>query len=117
MTYEEIIKELNSYKNLKDNWDGYGGIKPKDDIIETARNFIEILKNNNIGCPKIMVSGTGEIGIFWSSSTAYIEIDFDIKDKFTYFYNGNELFGEDDLKVERFLESKVYRKLKKEIYD
>lgn len=38
-SYNDIFKELNSYKDLKPNWDGYDGREPSDDIVNTTKNF------------------------------------------------------------------------------
>jgi hypothetical protein len=39
-------------------------ICPSNDIIITCELFLNILNENQIECPKIMVSGKGEIGLY-----------------------------------------------------
>ncbi len=100
-SYSEVIKELNSYKDLKTNWDGYGGIRPTDEIINSTKKFLEKLKENKILTPSIMVAGSGEIAIFWESKDSYIEVNFDTQEQFSFFYKiDDEIYGEDDIKVD-----------------
>ncbi len=100
-SYSEVIKELNSYKDLKTNWDGYGGIRPTDEIINSTKKFLEKLKENKILTPSIMVAGSGEIAIFWESKDSYIEVNFDTQEQFSFFYKiDDNIYGEDDIKVD-----------------
>jgi len=106
--YEKLYTELYSYKELNDNWDGYGGRKPSDEIINTVKSFIDILKNNQINNPKIMVSGDGEIALFWKNNKNYIEISFDISEHLTFFYELNKkVYGEEDIKINGNIPSKL----------
>jgi len=96
--YQKIYTELLSYKKIQSNWDGYGGIRPNDKIIDTTKNFLTILEKNKIINPNIMVSGAGEIGLFWKKQNTYIEVDFDEENLFTFFYDiDNNLYGEEDI--------------------
>lgn len=100
-SYNDIFKELNSYKDLKPNWDGYDGRKPSDDIVNTTKKFLEELKNNKISAPEIMISGIGQIAIYWKNRDSYIEVNFDMKDYLSFFYKiDGVVYGEDDLKVD-----------------
>jgi hypothetical protein len=106
--YSKLYKELSTYSKLNDNWDGYNGIKPSDDIIETVRIFLEILKNHKIHHPRIMVSGSGEVALFWKKNKNYIEIDFDIKNKLSFFYElGTDIYGEDDVVIDGSIPKKL----------
>ena len=99
--YSQVFKELNSYKDLKTNWDGYGGIRPTDEIINSTKKFLEKLKENKILTPSIMVAGSGEIAIFWESKDSYIEVNFDTQEQFSFFYKiDDNIYGEDDIKVD-----------------
>jgi len=103
--YSNLYIELFSYKELQNNWDGYEGIKPSDEIISTTKKFIDILKHNKILKPKIMVSGNGEIGLFWKNQDKYIEVDFDEAEYLSFFYKMNGIiYGEDDVTVNRIPE-------------
>jgi len=42
---ERIHQEINSYKNLKDGWDGDDSFRPSDRTIHNAINFVNSLEN------------------------------------------------------------------------
>jgi len=106
--YLDLYTELFSYKELQNNWDGYGGIKPSDKIISTTKKFIDILKDNKVLKPKIMVSGNGEIALFWKNQNRYIEVDFDEAEYLSFFYKMNGIvYGEDDVTINHIPE-KLY---------
>lgn len=106
--YKKIYQELESYKALKDNWDGYNGIRPTDEVIDATKNFLAILKNYNIMQPRIMVSGDGQIALFWKDNKKYIEVDFDIGQHFSYFYEiEKQIYGEDDVFIYDRLPTKL----------
>jgi hypothetical protein len=42
---ERIHQEINSYKNLKDGWDGDDSFRPSDETINNAINFVNSLEN------------------------------------------------------------------------
>ncbi|MBL0686560.1 MAG: hypothetical protein JJV95_03575 [Sulfurospirillum sp.] len=111
--YSKLHEELATYKELKNNWDGYNGIRPIDEIIETAKSFLNILESKNIIHPNIMVSGEGEIGLFWKKKNHYIEIDFDLENHFSYFYKlDKEIYGEDDISFEEFSQTRLNESLR-----
>lgn len=98
--YSKIEEELNSYSFLENNWDGYGAVKPSDNVIQTTRNFIKILKVHNTLKPKLMLSGDDEIALFWKNKRDYLEISIDNSSKLTYFYRlSGKVYGEDNLDI------------------
>lgn len=106
--YLSVYTELYSYKKLQNNWDGYGGIRPDDEIINSAKKFINILKYNKIFEPKIMVSGNGEIGLFWKNQNNYIEVDFDEDGHLSFFYEiDGKVHGEDDIAITENIPDKL----------
>ena len=106
--YSDLYKELSTYSDLNKNWDGYNGIRPSDDIIETVKVFLNILKNRKIHHPRIMVSGNGEIALFWKNNKNYIEIDFDLKNKLSFFYElDTDIYGEDDVVINGLIPQKL----------
>ena len=74
--YSRVILTLNEYKFLKPNWDGYGGVTPKTEVINSTIRAVNILKSNNITDMNVMVSGDGDISLFWKSFYNYLEIEF-----------------------------------------
>ena len=106
--YVSLYTELSSYRELQENWDGYGGIKPDDEMISTTRKFLNILKENQIAEPKIMLTGSGEIGLFWKNKNHYIEVDFDKNKYLSFFYEiDGKLHGEDDILIDDILPDKL----------
>jgi len=101
MKYEKIYIKLETYKTLEDNWDGYGGKKPSNATINNVFLFLELLRNNKIIEPKIMLSGNNEIGIYWKDKNVYyLEINFENNGLYSYFYEiGKQLFGKEDLTI------------------
>jgi len=96
--YQKLRSELFSYKLLKNNWDGYNGIKPSDDILNTTEHFLNTLKINKTIHPHIMLSGNGEVSLFWKNKKNYIEVSFDEKNKLSFFYELDKaVYGEDDI--------------------
>lgn len=88
---------INSYTQLPDNWDGYNGIAPEKNTTKAAIAFLNVLMHQSIITPKSMLSGSGEISLYWDNEDTYIEIGFEDGDHYTYFVDKNgEGFGEDD---------------------
>lgn len=85
MKYNELHKKLDSYKLLEDDWDGYGGLKPTYELIEVVRKFIFVLENESIKAPKLMLSSSNEIGLFWKRENYYFEMNFDNENNFSFF--------------------------------
>lgn len=95
-----MTNNLNSYKLLENNWDGKGGVKPNNSIIQTTKNFIKILENNNIAEPKLMLSGDNEIALFWNNKSNYIEISITNSKNFSYFCKFSKgIYGEDKVDI------------------
>lgn len=108
LEYEKLLQKLYSYKELPINWDGYNGVGPSIEIVATVKNFLNILKNNQIANPKIMVSCDGTIGLFWKSNHNYLEVDFDTANYLSFFYEfEKKVYGEDDLLIENRVPEKL----------
>lgn len=98
MKYNKLHEKLDSYRLLEDNWDGCGGIKPSEQLIEAVRKFLLVLENEAIKAPRLMLSGSNEIGLFWKKENYYFEINFDDENDFSYFYKiDGKIFGEDEM--------------------
>jgi len=96
--YDEVIHELDSYLELPDNWDGYNGTQPTEEVVATVKKFLNFLNDKQLHTPDIMLSGTGEVALFWKNKDDYIEVSFEDKDQLTYFFTINDKFhGEDDV--------------------
>lgn len=77
-TYDVIKNEILSYLHYKEDWDGYGGIIPKEETVKDALHFLQWL---NDSCVKVNLTpglaGDGEISFFFKMEhDAYIDIGF-----------------------------------------
>lgn len=73
-----VITKLESYKQLEYDWDGYGAIQPINSIIDNCISFCNNLSKYNTLIPNCMISGSGEVGIYWELINTYIEVTFNI---------------------------------------
>jgi hypothetical protein len=72
----KLIAQLLDYLNLKEDWDGYGGVAPTqkavNDTIQVVKTLPEI-----IPLPYPMLAGSGVIGLYWDNKEIYAEIGFE----------------------------------------
>lgn len=107
--YSQLCDKLYSYRDLKNNWDGYGGVRPKDEIIFTTEKFIKSLESSSIMPPRIMVAGSGQVALFWKNKGNYIEIDFDEEGYYSYFSKLNgKVKGYDEVAVSGYIPKDLY---------
>ena len=79
--------------------DGYNAEKPNLKIIDNAKDFITLLMTKINRFPKLMISSTGTIGLYFEPNKQnYIEIEIE-EERYSYFtkINETEIFGKDDL--------------------
>lgn len=121
-TYKKTLKELESYKLLESNWDGYDCPKPIIPNIDKAINFLNLLEKNKFQAPTPMIAGDGEVGLYWTTprdvkDSYYIEISFDTDEGYCFFYEfeknseKHELYGKEILDIS-IIEDKLFEKLK-----
>jgi hypothetical protein len=98
--FNKISKEINSYSSLREDWDGYGGTAPTNDVIALSLNFLSIINSNHLPLPKPMVSGDGAVSLYWEDKEAsiYVEVAFDESNSYSYIIkNSEDMAGEDDI--------------------
>lgn len=103
---DSLIKHLNSYHTLGEDWDGYGGVPPSEQTIADGITFVDYMSENFV-TPRIGVSGDGEISFFWESDGYYIDVGLIGDGTFSFYARGpegDELFG-DDIPITAFNES------------
>jgi len=104
---------INSYEQLPNNWDGYNGIAPERSTIKATMAFLNVLMHQSILTPKSMLSGSGEISLYWDTEDTYIEIGFEDEAHYTYFVDKNgEEFGEDDYPLSESVPNSLLQILK-----
>lgn len=81
---DKLVGVLSSYVNLGDDWDGYDGVPPTRVAVDNALAFISKLPNNLV-LPKPMLSGNGNIGLYWKTDTLYLDIEFEGDGSYSYY--------------------------------
>lgn len=70
---KEIVERIKSFRELKQNWDGYGAEPLKPSVIVAALHFVDL-----IGCsPNIEVfpAALGTIQFEWENGIYYVETE------------------------------------------
>lgn len=112
--YIVLQKIIKDYINLEEDWDGYGGIPPMKEIVVTATNLVSKLKMEEIKVPKPMLSGSGEIGLYWKNDSMYIEITIDEPQKYSlYIEEGSSYSGKIDIDIADNLPEELFISLSK----
>jgi hypothetical protein len=73
---EQVIEQLIEYLNLKEDWDGYGGVVPSEKTVNEAIQFVKTLPEI-MPLPEPMIAGSGAIGLYWDEKGIYAEIGFE----------------------------------------
>lgn len=71
-----IISTLESYRTLGNGWGGEESLMPSGASIDAAIQFIRSMPAG-IELPSPMISYEGQIGLYWSSTTGYVSLDFE----------------------------------------
>lgn len=76
-TREKFKLELESYRNLKQDWDGYGADPVFPSAIDLATKFVDLLDEELIATAVLFPRTDGEIGFMWSfgSFNDYLELN------------------------------------------
>ena len=82
--HEQLVASLYGYLDLPANWDGYGGIAPPAKAVFDAERFLSTM-SGAASLPKPMISGDGQVGLYWRGQDQYIEVTFVGDDRATIF--------------------------------
>lgn len=100
-SYKVANDKLYAYLSLENDWDGYGGVTPRKDIIETGGKLLKKMQDYALDAPNVMISGAGEIGFYWENGTSYAEITCDSPSKYTFVYlEGQNTYYEEDVSID-----------------
>jgi len=117
MTKEELNKEIESFKQLEDNWDNYGGIPPKNKTIKNTYKLLDLLDEEIIDLMyDVYPNPHGTISMDWENDNGELaSIEIGIKNM-TYFvkFEGEKLIGEDKVKIDNQSVKKFINELKKD---
>ncbi|MDD2892893.1 MAG: hypothetical protein PHF20_03090 [Halothiobacillaceae bacterium] len=93
---ELLMREVLTYSEFADGWNGVGSKGPTQQATKAATMFIDAVPAQ-LPLPRPMLSSNGEIGIYWGLEGGYVEATFEPTGKFTFFSrdtNGKERFNE-----------------------
>jgi hypothetical protein len=106
--YEASYNELVKYFSLEEDWDGYGAVAPGATAIHEAMTLLSTARDENLPPPRVMVSSSGEIGLYWRSPDAYAEIGTDGSGAYYWFVAGASApEGQDSRKIEDGIPQKL----------
>lgn len=98
--FEKTEGELLSYYDLEEDWDGYQGVTPQEDHIRFAIDYLDFIRLQGLRSPKPMLSGDGEVSLYWNSDVVHIEISFEDDKLISYLVSSaDKVVGEDDVTV------------------
>lgn len=99
-----IEAQLRGYVNLKEDWDGYGGVAPDLDVIQSSIDFLNVWKRGvKSSPPKPMLSGDGEVGLYWSKGKRYIEVSFESPNVYSFLVENDGVYsGQEDVELNEF---------------
>ncbi|UDU81223.1 hypothetical protein [Pseudomonas sp. HN2-3] len=96
---QKLRRKLDSYKSLKEGWDGYCAEPANRDSIVDARVFLSSLPEN-LPVPSPMLASDGEVSLFWETSDGYLEASFPGDGTYHYIFNAPGIrVGADDIPV------------------
>ena len=84
--YIDTIDILYSYLSLQHDWDAYGGNAPSFDLISAGEKLLIEFQRYAFKAPKLMLSGTDEIGFYWENGNEYAEITCDNSKSYTFIH-------------------------------
>jgi hypothetical protein len=112
-----IAAELLSYLQLEKGWDGYDAITPNSHIVYSCYELLNEIEISDIKIktmPKLMLSSSGEIGLYWKFDDLYIEISIDSPNFYSYLIEDkleNHIIGIDDVYISEGIPEVISNKL------
>jgi hypothetical protein len=96
---QALLDKISSYLKLEDDWDGYGGVPPEKMAVVAAINFVVLLEKEGFPSPKTMLSGDGEVGLYWDSNGVFVDVGFEEAGVMSFYAKTSaaEVFGDDEL--------------------
>lgn len=64
----EILKKIDSFKDLKENWDSYGSEKIKSTAIRLASHFVNQCSKNGLVVEFVVPMSSGNIQMEWGNN-------------------------------------------------
>jgi hypothetical protein len=111
--FRKVDGELLRYLDLLEDWDGYGGLIPGEDVVISVIELLKVVESEGYAAPSPMVCGDGEVGLSWSTQGVYVEIGCEKPGLYDYLVvRGQDAVGEDDFNIELGLPATLKEALK-----
>ncbi|NYD91452.1 hypothetical protein [Sphingomonas melonis] len=68
-----LINRIQRFAKLDAGWDGSGSVRPTDQSIDTAVNFVKSIPAS-VTPPEVVAAGDGEISLFWRTDDTFVDI-------------------------------------------
>lgn len=121
MNIEQVSEKKDNLRNylkalteLEEGWDGYSGVAASNESYLGSLFFIEHFLSFNqeqqysLIFPQAMLASDGEISLYWEKDNHYLETILTDNNSYYYFYDSiDNAFGEDDLKIDKGLASRI----------
>ena len=94
---EKIEGRITSYLLLENDWDGYEGKPPSNQAVVDSLMWLSLLPTDT-PLPKPMLSGAGEVGLYWEAADFYCDIGFFGDGTFSFYAerpDGSSMSNED----------------------
>lgn len=71
----KLLEQLEILSNIKNNWDGYGGIPPTEKVIEKTKLILESVTINNTENVEIFPNPNGTISMVFGNSDHHLSLE------------------------------------------
>lgn len=113
--YKDLKSQIAGFLDLQNGWDGYDGVAPSASAIESAMSFLSLLEIQMAPSPVPMLSGDGEVGLYWDRSGIFLDVGFEEGGLLSFFAEGPDIgkVGMDDVEFQRGIPSELAQILSK----
>lgn len=89
LSFQKVLSQLEFYTQLSEGWDGYKGQPATRASVDDAAAFLGRLPMH-LPTPKPMISGDGEVSLYWEVGTRYAEAAFPGDGTFHFIFDSEE---------------------------
>lgn len=77
---------LNDFDRLADDWDGLGATAPDQDVVESAKIFLSLMRKHDPESPpsRVLAAPDGSIVFEWQSGSKIVEVEIDAPGRANY---------------------------------
>ena len=93
----DVEEVMRSYLKLAPNWDSYGGVPVREEIVDLAVLIAGMMAGYGFSRPAICPESSGGVLMEWEQSDRALTVDLDRKEGFSFVYEslgGTELEGD-----------------------